>query len=74
MADPLDIVAARIARIALAEVPSLGRVGPGPVLTVVRNTQTGKIHVGLNTGVAKELSDALYKAILDQHARIWKGE
>jgi ribosomal protein S5 len=55
-------------------VPSLGRVGPGPVLTVVRNTQTGKIHVGLNTGVAKELSDALSKAILDQHARIWKGE
>jgi hypothetical protein len=58
MADPLDVVAARIARIALTEVPSLGRVGPGPVLTVVRNTQTGKIYVGLNTGVPKQLSDA----------------
>jgi hypothetical protein len=74
MADPLDVVAARIARIALAEVPGLGRVGPGPVLTVVRNTQTGKIYVGLNTGVPKQLSDALHKAILDQHGRIWKGE
>jgi len=74
MADPLDVVAARIARIALTEVPSLGRVGPGPVLTVVRNTQTGKIYVGLNTGVPKQLSDALHKAILDQHGRIWKGE
>ena len=49
MADPLDVVAARIARISLAE--GLGRVGPGPVLTVVRNTQTGKIYVGFNTGV-----------------------
>lgn len=74
MADPLDVVAARIARIALGEVPNLGRVGPGPVLTVVRNTETGKIYVGLNTGVPKTVSDALNKAILDQHARIWSGE
>lgn len=74
MADPLEVVAARIARLALHEVPGLGRVGPGPVLTVVRNTQTGKIYVGLNTGVPKEVSDALYKAILDQQGRIWTGE
>jgi hypothetical protein len=74
MADPLDVVAARIARLALAEVPSLGRVGPGPVLTVVRNTETGKIYVGLNTGVPKTVSDALNKAILHQHARIWSSE
>lgn len=74
MADPLNVVAARIARLALAEVPGLGRVGPGPVLTVVRNTQTGKIYVGLNTGVPKEVADALSKAIQDQQARILKGE
>lgn len=74
MADPLDVVAARIARISLAEVPRLGRVGPGPVLTVVRNTQTGKIYVGFNTGVPEKLADALYKATLEQHARIWSGE
>ena len=74
MADSLEVVAARIARISLAVVPGLGRVGPGPVLTVVRNTQTGKIYVGLNTGTPEKLADTLYKATLDQHARIWKGE
>jgi hypothetical protein len=56
------------------EVPGFGRLGPGPVLTVVRNTQTGKIYVGLNTGVPKTVADSLYKAILDQHGRIWAGE
>ena len=30
------------------QLPGLGSVSPGPVLTVVRNTQTGKIYVGLN--------------------------
>lgn len=74
MADSLEVVAARIARLALAMVPGLGRVGPGPVLTVVRNTQTGKIYVGLNTGTPAKLADSLHKATLDQHARIWKGE
>jgi len=74
MSDPLDVVAARIARIALAEVPNLGRVGPGPVLTVVRDTTSGKIYVGLNTGVPKNVSDVLYKSILAQKARIWQGE
>ena len=57
MADSLDVVAARIARLALSVVPGLGRVGTGPVLTVVRNTQTGKIYVGLNTGTPAKLSD-----------------
>jgi hypothetical protein len=74
MADSLEVVAARIARLALSVAPGLGRVGPGPVLTVVRNTQTGKIYVGFNTGVPAKLADALYKATLEQHARIWSGE
>ena len=30
MSDPLDVVAARIARIALAEVPNLGRIWSRP--------------------------------------------
>jgi hypothetical protein len=74
MAGPLDVVAARIARLSLSVVPDLGRVGPGPVLTVVRNTQTGKLYVGFNTGVPEKLADTLYKATLEQHARIWTGE
>ncbi|WP_407156864.1 hypothetical protein [Bradyrhizobium sp. STM 3557] len=71
---PIDVIAARIARIALAEDPKIGRLGPGPVLTVVRDTRSGKIYVGLNTGIPKKVSDVLYKAILAQGARIWQGE
>jgi hypothetical protein len=41
---------------------------------VVRDTQTGKIYVGLNTGVPKQVADTLHKAILEQYGRIWKGE
>ena len=52
--------------------PRKGR--PGPVLTVVRDTTSGKIYVGLNTGVPKNVSDVLYKSILAQKARIWQGE
>jgi hypothetical protein len=39
MADPLEVVAARIARLALRIVPGLGRVGPGPVLTTPERRQ-----------------------------------
>jgi len=71
---PIEVIAARIARLALAEHPSIGRLGPGPVLTVVRDTTSGKIYVGLNTGFPKKLSDVLYKAILAQGARVWQSE
>ncbi len=74
MADPLDVVAARIARLSMRVAPDVGRVGPKPVLTVVRNTQTGKLFVGFNTGVPQKVADTLYKATQEQHARIWKGE
>jgi len=50
---PIEVIAARIARLALAEHPSIGRLGPGPVLTVVRDTTSGKIYVGLNTASRK---------------------
>jgi hypothetical protein len=74
MPDPLDVVAARIARLTLPVLPQTGRIGPGPVLTVVRNTLTGKLYIGFNEGVPKKLADTLYKATLEQHARIWQGE
>jgi hypothetical protein len=73
MAEPLDVIAARIARVALVEAPNIGRLGPGPVLTVVRGPD-GKIYIGFNTGIPQKLSDAMYKAILAQKARIWQGE
>ena len=74
MPDPLDVVAARIARLTLPVLPETGRIGPGPVLTVVRNTATGKLYIGFNEGVPQKLADTLYKATLAQHARIWQGE
>jgi hypothetical protein len=73
MAEPLDVIAARFAQVALREAPNVGRLGPGPVLTVVREPG-GKIYIGLNTGIPQSLSDAMYKAILAQKARIWQGE
>jgi hypothetical protein len=53
MPDPLDVVAARIARLTFIELPKMGRVGPGPVLTVVRDTTTGKIYIGFNEGLPR---------------------
>ena len=74
MSEPLEVIAARIARIALVDVRDIGRLGPGPVLTVVRNTISGRVYVGLNTSIPRELSDVMYKAILAHKARIWQGE
>lgn len=62
MADPLDVVAARIARLTLPVLPDTGRLGHGPVLTVVRNTLTGKLHIGFNEGVPQKVADTLHKA------------
>jgi hypothetical protein len=74
MSEKLEVIAARIARIAMGEVPSIGKIGPGPVVTVVRDTLSRKIYVGLNTGVPPKLADAMFKGILAQKARIWQGE
>lgn len=74
MAEPLEVIAARIARIALVNAPDVGRLGPGPVLSVVRDTTTGKIYVGLNTGLPKTMADVLHKSILAHKGRIWQGE
>jgi hypothetical protein len=74
---PIEVIAARIARLCLAEYKYKKvnyRVGPGPVLTVVRNTITGKIYIGLNDGVPDNVADALNKAIAEQGKRVWQGE
>ncbi len=74
MPDSLETVANRIAQLALREVPKLGRVGPGPVLSVVRDTETNEIFVGLNTGAPANLTDALQNSIRAQKERVAKGE
>jgi hypothetical protein len=67
---PLELVARRIAELAL-RLP-VGEI-LGPVLTVIRDTASGEIFVGLNTGVPPKLADVIYKAILQHHADIWSG-
>lgn len=74
--EPLEAVANRIARMAVS--PSLAKVnlqgGPGPVLSVVRNLRTGKIHVGLNTGTPATPTKVIEGGIKAQQARINAGE
>lgn len=81
MSDPLEVVAARITMLALNELPGKERErvvsGRQPVITVARDTMSGQLSVGLNKDLSegsKELPDVLYKAILEQKGRIWKGE
>ncbi len=63
MSDSLEVVANRIAQLSLHNVPGIGRVGNGPVLSVVRDTTNGKIFVGLNNGPPDDVADALQKSI-----------
>jgi hypothetical protein len=70
MPDSLETVASRIARLAMRDVPGLGKVGPGPVLSVVRDTETGEIFVGLNTGTPSNVADVLQHSINAQRDRI----
>ena len=73
MSDNLESVAKRIAKLAVRDLPGFGKVGPGPVLSVVRDTLTGKIYVGLNTGAPAEVADVLQKSIQAQKIRISNG-
>jgi hypothetical protein len=74
--EPLEVVAQRIARLAVG--PSSAAVnlkgGPGPVVSVIRNTRTGQIYVGLNTGAPADLTKPMQKAVQEQARRVAAGE
>jgi hypothetical protein len=76
--EPLEAIAQRIARLALG--PNQAKVQPylgsprGPVLSVVRNKNTGAISVGLNTGIPEKLTEVIKREIDAQKARISKGQ
>src|SRR5581483_10841333 len=74
---PLDVVAERIARLALgpkqASIQS-GLPKRGPVVTVVRNKLTGEIFVGLNTGVPDQPTDLIRARIEGHMEDIGKGK
>ena len=75
---PLEAIAQRIAKLALgpAQAKVQGRLGSprGPVLSVARNKQTGKIYVGLNNGIPTDFADAIEKAINKHKARVAAGD
>lgn len=71
--EPLEEIANRILRITVNTNQAMDS-GAGPVLSVVRDTASRKIYVGFNTGVPRNLTDAMYKAILAHQGRIWSGE
>ena len=62
--EPLEVVAQRIARLAIG--PSSAAVnlkgGPDKVVSVVRNVRTGNISVGLNTGLPANATEPIQKA------------
>jgi outer membrane protein OmpA-like peptidoglycan-associated protein len=82
--EPLEIVAERIARLAIGAVPkgtvskvaefNLKAGGTGPVISLVRNIKTGEIYVGLNMGTPPKLTQVIENAIESQEKRIIAGE
>jgi len=74
MPDSLETVASRIARLAMVNVPNLGKVGGGsPVVSVVRDTETFDIFVALNTNAPPNMADVLQHSIDAQQERIANG-
>jgi hypothetical protein len=74
--EPLEVVAQRIARLAIG--PGSAAVnlkgGPGKVISVTRNVRTGQIYVGLNTGVPAKMTEPIQKAVQEQARRVAAGE
>lgn len=74
----LETIAQRFLDLALRERPGIGRLGPGPVLAVVRDNSDGSIHVGLNmappAGVnATQQSDIIRNRVAAHQAQIAAG-
>lgn len=72
MPEPLEEIAARITRLTLNTNKVVG--GSGPVLSIVRDTTSGKIYVGLNTGTPGDAADVLQQSIAAQKTRVAQGE
>ena len=70
---PLEVVAQEAAKLVLKNYAA-DKIPAGPVLTAVLDTRTGKIYIGLNSGIPPEVADVVAKAIAAQKERIEKGE
>ena len=75
MGDSLETIASRVARLAMRNVPNLGRVGGNsPVVSVVMDTETFEIFVALNQDVPPAMVEALQQSIDAQKQRIALGQ
>jgi hypothetical protein len=70
---PLEVVAREVAELVLKNYSDKG-IAAGPVLTAVRDTATGKIYIGLNSGIPPNITDVVAQAIAAQQGRIDRGE
>jgi predicted DNA-binding ArsR family transcriptional regulator len=75
---PLEPIAQRIAQLArgpnqAAAAPKVGQ-GAGPVVSVVRDSQTGEIYVGLNMTDVQHGSDLIERRIQEQAQRVANHE
>ena len=70
---PLEVVAQEAAKLVLKNYAA-DQISAGPVLTAVLDTRTGKIYIGLNSGIPPEVADVVANAIAAQRERIEKRE
>lgn len=70
---PLEVVAQEAAKLVLKNYAA-DKIPAGPVLTAVHDTRTGKIYIGLNSGIPPKVADVVAQAIAAQKERIEKGE
>jgi YwqJ-like deaminase len=71
--QPLEVVAREVADVILKNYSGKG-IAAGPVLTAVLDEVTGKIYIGLNSGIPPNVADVVRDAIQAQKDRIAGGE
>jgi hypothetical protein len=71
--QPLEVVARDVAELLLKKYSAKGMTA-GPVLTAVLDEVSGKIYIGLNSGIPAEAADVVRDAIRAQKDRIKAGE
>ena len=72
--EPLEVIAQRIAKLAFGPQQDFGDFPTGPVLSVVRDDQSGEIFVALNTGIKDKVSEIIEQRLLARIDAISKGQ
>jgi hypothetical protein len=72
--EPLEVVAGRIARLALLPRQAIGDYPGGPVLSVVRDDVSGEIFVRLNVGLTRRLTELMNQRLLAHIDAVSRGQ